>query len=83
MNLLFVAIEWNSKPGLAQITYFAFENQTKPTNNSKHDWSHLYVYPRIFLLQAREMLLWFASVPPKGAGGGIATDGEKGPASRM
>lgn len=60
-----------------------FQKPNKANNNSKHDLSHLYVYPRVFLLQALEMLLWFASVPPKGAGGGIATDGEKGPASRM
>lgn len=38
---------------------------------------HLYV--QIFLLQALEMLLWFALVPPKGAGGGIDADGEKRP----
>ncbi|KAK2503844.1 hypothetical protein MC885_018729 [Smutsia gigantea] len=29
------------------------------------------------------MLLWFALVPPKGAGGGIDADGEKAPSSRI
>lgn len=77
----FAAIEWNSNPGLTQISYFAFKYQTKPTNNSRNDLSHLYVYK--FLLRALEMFLWFASVPPKRAGGGIDTDGEKGPSSTM
>lgn len=80
-DLLFAAIEWDSNVGLAQITCFAFKNQTKPTNNSKNDLSHLYVYK--FPLRALAMLLWFVSVPPKGAGGGVDTDGEKGPSSTM
>ena len=79
--MFFAAIEWNLNPGLTQITYFAFKYQTKPTNNSRNDLSHLYVYN--FLLWALEMFLWFALVPPKRAGGGIDTDGEKGPSSTM
>lgn len=80
-DMFFAAIEWNSNPGLTQITYFAFKYQTKPTNNSRNDLNHLYVYK--FLLRSLEMFLWFASVPPKRAGGGIDTDGEKGPSSTM
>lgn len=65
-NLLFAAIECNSNPGLAPITYFAFEKQTKPTNISKNDLSHPHVYT--FLPRGLEAPLWSASVPPKGAG---------------
>lgn len=76
-GLLFAAVEEDLNPGLAQITYLDFKNQIKPTDISENDLSHLCVY--VFLLQALEMLLWFTSVPPKGAGGGVATDGEKDP----
>lgn len=65
-NLLFAAIEWNSNLSLAPITYFAFKNQTKPTNISKTDLSHPPVYT--FLPWALDVPLRFASVPPKGAG---------------
>lgn len=69
------------EPRLDSDHLLCFQKPNKTTNNSKDDLSHLYVYE--FLLQALEMFLWFASVPPKGAGGGIDTDGEKGPLSTM
>lgn len=81
-NLLCAAAtEWNSNPGSAQIACFAFKSQTKPAKQlGKRSESSECMYLSASGPGDAPVV---CSVPPKGAGVCTATEGGKGPPSRM